>query len=123
MIRRDPRCRRHRIRPAAREPAAGPCGLALWRKLSNAGGRGLGWALQGLGIAGVAAWTLGGVDQVQARGRHPAAHTVDNPPYADIVIDDNSGQVLHELNPDEPRHPASLPNVMTLYLLFEALAA
>src|SRR6266508_2988395 len=30
------------------------------------------------------------------------------PPYADFVIDDNSGQVLHETNSDSPRHPASL---------------
>jgi D-alanyl-D-alanine carboxypeptidase len=44
-----------------------------------------------------------------------------NPPYADIVIDDNSGQVLHETSPDSPRHPASLTKIMTLYLLFEQL--
>ena len=43
------------------------------------------------------------------------------PPYAAFVIDDKSGQVLHEENPDEPRHPASLTKVMTLYLLFEQL--
>ena len=46
-----------------------------------------------------------------------------NPPYADILVDDNSGQVLHETNPDNPRHPASLTKVMTLYLLFEQLEA
>jgi D-alanyl-D-alanine carboxypeptidase len=45
------------------------------------------------------------------------------PPYADFVIDDNSGQVLHETNCDSPRHPASLTKVMTLYLLFEQLRA
>ncbi len=43
------------------------------------------------------------------------------PPYAAIVIDDKSGQVLHEVSADEPRHPASLTKVMTLYLLFEQL--
>jgi D-alanyl-D-alanine carboxypeptidase len=31
--------------------------------------------------------------------------------------------VLHETNPDSPRHPASLTKVMTLYLLFEQLEA
>jgi D-alanyl-D-alanine carboxypeptidase len=46
-----------------------------------------------------------------------------NPPYADILVDDNSGQVLHETNPDSPRHPASLTKIMTLYLLFEQLEA
>src|SRR5271166_709706 len=45
------------------------------------------------------------------------------PPYAAIVVDDNSGQVLHELKADEPRHPASLTKIMTLYLLFEQLEA
>src|SRR5262249_20454917 len=45
------------------------------------------------------------------------------PPYADIMIDDNSGNVLHETDPDAPRHPASLTKVMTLYLLFGELEA
>jgi D-alanyl-D-alanine carboxypeptidase len=45
------------------------------------------------------------------------------PPYAAIVVDDKSGQVLHEANSDEPRHPASLTKIMTLYLLFEQLEA
>jgi len=44
-----------------------------------------------------------------------------HPPYAALVVDDNSGEVLHEVNPDEPRHPASLTKIMTLYLLFEQL--
>jgi D-alanyl-D-alanine carboxypeptidase len=44
-------------------------------------------------------------------------------PYSDIVVDANSGKVLHETNPDARRHPASLTKVMTLYLLFEQLEA
>src|SRR5213080_4389847 len=32
-----------------------------------------------------------------------------------------SGFVLHEVSADEPRHPASLTKIMTLYLLFEHL--
>src|SRR3984893_11986767 len=44
-------------------------------------------------------------------------------PYADIVVDANSGNVLHETNPDARRHPASLTKIMTLYLLFEQLEA
>jgi D-alanyl-D-alanine carboxypeptidase len=70
-------------------------------------------------------------DQAQARtprhrapAQHRAIHGADyKPPYAAIVVDDNSGQVLHELNADEPRHPASLTKIMTLYLLFEQLEA
>jgi D-alanyl-D-alanine carboxypeptidase len=45
------------------------------------------------------------------------------PRYADIVVDTNSGEVLHEAKPDELRHPASLTKIMTLYLLFEQLEA
>ena len=55
-----------------------------------------------------------------SRGR--VLHGPDfNPPYADILVDDNSGQVLHETSPDSPRYPASLTKIMTLYLLFEQL--
>jgi D-alanyl-D-alanine carboxypeptidase len=44
-------------------------------------------------------------------------------PYAAIVVDGNSGAVLHSSNPDAQRHPASLTKIMTLYLLFEQLEA
>jgi D-alanyl-D-alanine carboxypeptidase len=44
-----------------------------------------------------------------------------HPPYAAIVVDDKSGFVLHEVSVDEPRRPASLTKIMTLYLLFEQL--
>jgi D-alanyl-D-alanine carboxypeptidase len=55
---------------------------------------------------------------------HRFLHGPDYQPlYADIVVDNNSGQVLHEMNPDSPRHPASLTKIMTLYLLFEQLEA
>jgi D-alanyl-D-alanine carboxypeptidase len=38
-------------------------------------------------------------------------------------VDDNSGEVLHAQWADDPRHPASLTKIMTLYLLFEQLEA
>src|SRR5271165_91990 len=41
--------------------------------------------------------------------------------YSSIVVDAASGDVLEEANADEPRHPASLTKMMTLYLAFEAL--
>jgi D-alanyl-D-alanine carboxypeptidase len=41
--------------------------------------------------------------------------------YADIVIDANSGDVLHAAAADSQRHPASLAKIMTLYLLFERI--
>ncbi|MFO8046820.1 MAG: serine hydrolase [Halomonas sp.] len=44
-----------------------------------------------------------------------------NPRYAAIVVDIESGEVLHAANADETRYPASLTKMMTLYLLFEQL--
>lgn len=41
--------------------------------------------------------------------------------YADIVIDAETGRILHATNPDSLRHPASLTKMMTLYLTFQAL--
>ena len=45
------------------------------------------------------------------------------PPYADIVVDANSGHLLHGTSADALRHPASLTKIMTLYLLFEQMEA
>ncbi|WP_163557699.1 D-alanyl-D-alanine carboxypeptidase [Halomonas sp. NO4] len=44
-----------------------------------------------------------------------------NPRYAAIVVDAESGDVLHAANADATRYPASLTKMMTLYLVFEAL--
>lgn len=41
--------------------------------------------------------------------------------YASIVIDEETGEVLHETNADTRNHPASLTKMMTLYLTFKAL--
>lgn len=41
--------------------------------------------------------------------------------YAAIVIEVDSGAVLHETNADTRNYPASLTKMMTLYMLFEAL--
>jgi D-alanyl-D-alanine carboxypeptidase len=41
--------------------------------------------------------------------------------YASIVIDYDTGRVLHESNADTRNYPASLAKMMTLYLAFEAL--
>jgi D-alanyl-D-alanine carboxypeptidase len=46
-----------------------------------------------------------------------------HPPYAAIVVDDNTDRAIYEVNADEPRHPASLTKIMTLYMLFEQLEA
>ncbi len=52
-----------------------------------------------------------------------SSHRTLAAPYADIVVDANSGTVLHSTNPDAQRHPASLTKIMTLYLLFEQIEA
>lgn len=41
--------------------------------------------------------------------------------YAAIVVDADSGRVLHSRNPDTPNFPASLTKMMTLFMTFEAL--
>ena len=61
-----------------------------------------------------------------ARGPSPgalasAAATERDPRYAGIVVDAESGAVLHGEHADERRHPASLAKMMTLYLVFEAI--
>jgi D-alanyl-D-alanine carboxypeptidase len=42
-------------------------------------------------------------------------------PYASIVVDARSGEVLSETNADTRLHPASLTKMMTLYIAFEAI--
>jgi D-alanyl-D-alanine carboxypeptidase len=42
-------------------------------------------------------------------------------PYAALVIDARSGEVLHETNADARLHPASLTKMMTLYIAFQAV--
>src|ERR1700730_1916126 len=63
-----------------------------------------------LGLVAATAWALvaGAADaKVRPRAHHVAAphrvmHGSDyHPPYAALVVDDNSGQVLHEVSPDE----------------------
>lgn len=43
------------------------------------------------------------------------------PKYSAIVLDAQTGAVLHEEESDGIRHPASLTKMMTLYMLFEAV--
>lgn len=43
------------------------------------------------------------------------------PPYAALVIDANSGKVLHAKDAHELRHPASITKVMTLYMMLSLI--
>jgi D-alanyl-D-alanine carboxypeptidase len=51
----------------------------------------------------------------------PACAQVGSARYASLVMDAASGQILSAANADEPRYPASLTKMMTIYMLFEAL--
>jgi D-alanyl-D-alanine carboxypeptidase len=41
--------------------------------------------------------------------------------YASMVIDADTGDVLHQINADTRNYPASLTKIMTLYMVFDAL--
>jgi D-alanyl-D-alanine carboxypeptidase len=62
----------------------------------------------------------GALEKTRLFQRAAAASSYE-PRYADIVVDANTGDVLHSVNADATRHPASLTKIMTLYLLFERL--
>ena len=51
--------------------------------------------------------------------QYAASATTEDPRYAAIVVEADSGKVLHAVNADQLRYPASLSKMMTLYLLFE----
>jgi D-alanyl-D-alanine carboxypeptidase len=80
--------------------------------------RGLRWGVFSL-VTVISIVALSGADADARRRR--ASGGGYSPPYAAIVVDANTGNVLHASNPDALRHPASLTKIMTLYLLFERL--
>jgi D-alanyl-D-alanine carboxypeptidase len=75
----------------------------------------------GLALGAVLIVSIGVHSADAARKRR--ARSFYAPPQAAMVVDAYTGKVLHAHNPDEPRYPASVTKVMTLYLLFEELKA
>ena len=73
-----------------------------------------GWSWRRLGVIALAA-ALAIAGHVVASPAHAAGKS------AVLVIDANTGRVLHQSAADEPRHPASLAKMMTLYLTFELI--
>src|SRR5262245_54240481 len=71
------------------------------------------WLWRGI-AAGVAAFAAGIL--VATAVAHAEAKK-----SAVLVIDGNTGRVLHQSAADEPRYPASLAKMMTIYLAFEAI--
>ena len=84
---------------------------------------GLRWGL--LSLATAIALTAVSSDPADARTRRGKRTTTTtssySPGYAAIVVDANTGSILHSSNADAIRHPASLTKIMTLYMLFERL--
>ena len=91
-----------------------------------------------LWLAGALLVCLGvGAEPAQARGgrhhrhagfthhahmRHAASSfATEQPAFAAMVVDANTGRTLYERDVNELRHPASITKVMTLYMLFEQL--
>ncbi len=60
-------------------------------------------------------------EPAQAKKRSAAA--AYRPAFSAMAIDAYSGKTLYERSPDEPRYPASLTKMMTLYLVFQDLQA
>lgn len=63
----------------------------------------------------------GADDAKAARNTEPWGCRNFDPAPASIVIDFNTGSILHAENPDAPRRPASLVKMMTALKVFEAL--
>ncbi|TGD99771.1 D-alanyl-D-alanine carboxypeptidase [Methylobacterium nonmethylotrophicum] len=72
-------------------------------------------------LAAAAVLTALTASPAEARRRHHGGGGGYNPPYAAMVVDAKTGRVMHAVNEDALRHPASITKVMTLYLLFEQL--
>jgi D-alanyl-D-alanine carboxypeptidase len=49
------------------------------------------------------------------------AHRLASAAVSSLAVDMTSGRTLRALNVDQPRYPASLAKMMTLYLLFDAI--
>lgn len=58
---------------------------------------------------------------VSAAQKKKSSAQAPNPRYASIVIDADTGVILHESNADKRLHPASLVKMMTLLMAFERL--
>lgn len=65
------------------------------------------------------------VSALLAMGVAPASaqSLLGQPKYAALLMDADTGEILYSRQSDIQRHPASITKVMTLYMLFERLAA
>lgn len=77
----------------------------------------------GVTVQAAGGGTLPTAAEVQQSGERFASPTLDLPAKEGILIEQESGQVLYEKNPDEQVPIASITKIMTLLLTFEAIDA
>ena len=93
-----------------------------WRWVREARGLGIVFGLAAGLIAAPPLLAASPKTPAKAAAAKPATPKYIPPKYASIVIDADTGGVLHAVDADEQTYPASLTKMMTLYLTFEALA-
>jgi D-alanyl-D-alanine carboxypeptidase (penicillin-binding protein 5/6) len=77
-----------------------------------------------LGLALVAASVAFGASSAPAyAARATSTSAAADSRYAAIVVEASTGEVLYARRADSPRYPASITKIMTLYLVFEEMAA
>lgn len=86
----------------------------IWRRLRD------GWAPPLALLIAVSLVVSLAASPAEAKKRRHVRHAYA-PPQAAMVLDAYTGKILYSANIDEPRYPASITKVMTLYLLFEKL--
>lgn len=72
-------------------------------------------------VLGLAGASLAAIETAEAARQQAKRGGGYSPPVAEIVVDAQSGKVMHSLNPDAPRYPASITKVMTLFMLFDEI--
>ncbi len=60
-------------------------------------------------------------EKKKSKSKSTTSKAAQTKPYAAIVVDAQTGEVLMARQADSIRHPASLTKIMTLYMLFEAI--
>ncbi len=81
------------------------------------------WSTQAFNPAGPVRRMVLAFALVMSAGLCMADGAAGRAKYAAIVIDVETGRVLHARNADSPRYPASLAKIMTLHVVFDQLRA
>ena len=74
-------------------------------------------------LVAVTALVFGGMLTPASAQTTSASSPSSDSRYAAIVVEASTGEVLYARRADSPRYPASITKIMTLYLVFEEMAA